>query len=325
MIQKFILICVLVLTQSAHAGIWVFGGADQIGNKYNPWFLESDKRIKYCIKIDESSFSANLAEVEELVELSINYWRLDFIKLQKLAAVGINDKGLNLNEFKKVSCSENPDLRFLFGAGTLNETEKNFLGKYDFLGGSVRTDYDDQLLEGKGFIYIPSDVGPLSKIQVNQVQRPWKVKGLLYRVLVHEMGHVFGLQHSEKGVMMATYPELILKNEAYMGFSDITTLPSTVLPDSKNLDLGKPMHIDNGIRVVKPSVSRPGQTDSYNLIDGVTIEWASVVLNSKGEKIPTLIRKSPFSYDTYQVINNEIKIISLLKLQCRSDICFSDK
>ncbi len=78
--------------------------------------------------------------------------------------------------------------------------EKEKIDRRRFVAFSQRLEdsYDRARLKGKGFIYIAPDHGE-NAFQVSAaVPEAW-TKGGTYRlrnVLIHELGHVFGLSHS---------------------------------------------------------------------------------------------------------------------------------
>jgi hypothetical protein len=334
--MRLILILCLSFSSVAMAstGGWVIGGADQFGNKLNPWFMMAPEKVKYCIKVDTKTFTASEEVVSEIVNLAIEYWRLDFITLRKLTnpnwEVGkqssIANPEIALQGYEQVSCDENPEMRFLFGEGTLSREEKTFFGNRDFFAQSVRTDYDPKTLKSRGFIYVHSDK--------SWSWRPWGVFGFLYRILVHEVGHVFGLQHSENGIMMADYPERVINRAliplvngplSYL-FTGPLTLPSYLLPTVRNVKLsdGEIASKSYGISVVfDPSTYPIGEaTSSKKLVDGVTMEWHTISPTESGEKVPTITRISPFLYERYQLIDNKIVCTARSETQCSKSSCF---
>lgn len=78
---------------------------------------------------------------------------------------------------------------------------------------SVRTRYDDVNLRGGGFIYVSADSGPLAYSNEFLRHGAWHLGkgGLLFKVLVHELGHVFGLPHMNESIVMhERFPERVL-------------------------------------------------------------------------------------------------------------------
>lgn len=220
---------------STWAGGWVFGGGSQIGDTFNPWFLNSTIPVTYCVSLSEKSVSISRERAEHLIAKSLEYWRGDFQKLFEIVKEPpspISDIKPAIQGFQKIDCQFGADLNFLIGEGALSLQQKNFLRDYDLIAGSVRTDYDPKTMKGRGFIYLKSDLGSESFVKTDQVDRPWEKEGLFLRVLIHELGHVFGLQHTDRGLMMAQYPETIMKKTLAPGFLSAENIPSTLLPNS---------------------------------------------------------------------------------------------
>ena len=73
-----------------------------------------------------------------------------------------------------------------------------------FVGITVRTEYDEGTRKGRGFVYIAPESGPLRFEGTDTIRYPWSLRdspvwargfGLFHKVLTHELGHVFGVAH----------------------------------------------------------------------------------------------------------------------------------
>lgn len=240
-LTNFIGLTSLLFATNAFAGNWSSGGGELIKDAHNPWFLENTKRVTYCVAVDEKNVSAPKQKIESIVRLAIDYWITDFRKAATIERY-YDDTMLPLKlatqVFFQVSCDRNPDLRFQFGL--LDDEQFRYLGSpKKYIGIAVRTDYDPIRLKGKGFIYISPDNGPL-KYEDSQefVENSWSYDGLLHKTIVHELGHVFGLQHTNRSreVMSTQYLEQILNKDSAPSYRSIESLSSHLnirLPDDR--------------------------------------------------------------------------------------------
>lgn len=202
----------LFFTSMAHAG-WTSGGGELIRDARNPWFLKNTQAVDYCIEVDEANFGLPRRQIETVVSKALNNWRLDFSETVP-AQVGPHGAELRIATqiFREVACNEAVPLRFQFGV--LSGEQISQLGNpTKFLGIAVRTDYDPVQMRGRGFIYISPSRGPLRFESKDVVAEPWGIEdgALLYGVLLHEVGHIFGLTHTtEFGLMHERFPETLV-------------------------------------------------------------------------------------------------------------------
>jgi len=202
----------------AYAG-WSSGGGGLLKSSTNPWFLNNTASAKYCVQIDEENFGASEAFINPIIERAFEYWReqFKFARLQGLKSFG--SIHIATQVFKKVSCEESVDVVFQFGV--LNQTQKDYLKDPKQYGAiSVRTEYSEENLRGKGFIYISPAKGSLG-IDLNTAGHDmWtKASGArLYLALLHELGHVFGLPHvGSTGLMAEGFVEKVLLDDENPG------------------------------------------------------------------------------------------------------------
>jgi hypothetical protein len=231
--KKWFLNFILLSSLSAFAGNGSSGGGNIFGDQLNPWFLQNTNSVKYCVEVDPQFSKLNKAQIVQLIESSINYWKktfanysgnfqYDFVFKVKLAT----------QEFILTDCDESTDLKFQMGF--LTEEQKKELPNYrQLIGLAYRTHYDDVNLKGKGYIYIAPEAGPLRPNSTLMHQSPWSYgKNLgLEMLITHELGHVFGLQddhYSFFGLMSAKFAEQITSksNIIYMNSVSRKEIPS---------------------------------------------------------------------------------------------------
>jgi len=213
-IKSLIFLSSLLITKVTMAG-WSSGGGELIRDKNNPWFLQNTTTVKYCVQIDEKNFGQTRADVTRRVQNAIAFWKrqlpdLEYTQWTEPRIV------LGTQNFIEEKCSKNSDIVFQFG--TLTEEQKKKLGSTsDIIGLTVRTDYDRVNLKGKGFIYFAPENGPLKPTAKDVAENMWSsgTGAALYPLIIHELGHIFGLQHSSDVVLMNEdfAEELVAKNK----------------------------------------------------------------------------------------------------------------
>ncbi|MEI6398596.1 MAG: matrixin family metalloprotease [Pseudomonadota bacterium] len=201
------------------------GGGGLVLDRNNPWFMQNTKDVKYCVEVSTDQFSATGDLVQKSIDGAIRYWNEEYAS----AVIPVFDTRIEpvriaTQDFRKVGCGESPDIVFQFGVMHPGQ-EKDIPHSEEFAGATIRTKYDPVNMKGAGYIYISPDRGPWRfKGAPKDIQDFWSYGegGLLFNVLVHEMGHVFGLQHTHRSVMSERYIEHIMTEatDYYAKFND---------------------------------------------------------------------------------------------------------
>lgn len=228
-INKFLFFYVLLFLSFSFAsgGGWISSGGEIFKNGKNPWFVKNTSDVKYCVEFSGEEFSISKEDSLKLIEQALSYWKaeldgasaLDIANLPGPQSVAFVDLATQNFHFQ-TNCTADADLIFKFGYKTLDATEITYLkdpGK--FLGVTIRKDYDEQQLKGKGIIYISGDKGTnaYSSLSGEFVSEAWRYPKLLEYAIIHELGHVFGLPHSGSGLMSEEFlDQLLIKKIAAM-------------------------------------------------------------------------------------------------------------
>lgn len=210
----FILSFVLTFSSTSYAGISTNGGS-LTKDQNNVWYL-GDQTVRYCVEHDSTSPIVQ-DEVRQLIRHAINDWK-DFFKkyqLDQLAFDNLKNHSqlkLSLKFEEQKSCDEDPELlRFIFSdevpylkSGITIDEIKNSLAL------AIRSDYNHKTYRNGGVVWI-RDV-PLTKRQ-------------LKHLLLHELGHIFGMEHDSVYVMDTHVADQIVKTNysALHGFIESPT------------------------------------------------------------------------------------------------------
>lgn len=211
-------------------GIWSSGGGDTHLDQGNPWFLGDVATVSYCLE-QSPDFTVHEDESAVVVMNAFAYWQEEF----GFAAYVTKDRKRQqgTQNFQPTEDCSNADIRFQFGnlhPDQLAWLQSQGKKRQDFVGIAVRTHYDSRNMRGKGFIYISPDFGP-NAFSRKSTKPIWAdgSYGNLHKILVHELGHVFGIPHSNNeeitnDVMATQYPKAIGSGKV-RGGSNINTIP----------------------------------------------------------------------------------------------------
>jgi len=209
-----------VWAASTGEGGWHSSGGEVFKNEKNPWFVKNTQQVNYCVVFSQDDFSIRSEVAIPLIDQSMQYWKQ---QLDGQSAISIERPGNGLTEktfqvatqtFKfNPTCQGSEDLVFKFGYGALDKEEVAYMvTPENYLGLAIRKTYDEANLKGKGIIYISGDIGkhPYKKTSKDAIDQAWQYSKLLQYVLLHELGHVFGLPHSGSGLMSEVFLDQLL-------------------------------------------------------------------------------------------------------------------
>ena len=200
-------------------GNWVSGGGSKQFHG-EPWYLQNSTDVYYCLNVSDN-FGLTPQRANELFGEAIQFWREQLSGLKTFVAKGIGgegDKGYRVatQKFHQVTCSD-PKLQLTLYLGALPDPKlrKKYLPKSrEYVAALVRTEFDQEQHRSKGFLFVHHDKW--------QEHDPWferlawsALEGkLLKQVFIHELGHLFGLQHEHPSfdthIMSSTYLQSML-------------------------------------------------------------------------------------------------------------------
>jgi hypothetical protein len=205
------------------------GHGEILESASNPWFIRTANardQISYCILRSES-FPVEQTDLEEIVEKAIQWWRNQLDNAHypdNQVVIGI-PKAIKIKlvtDFQPEHCNQKTDATFQFGFLTsAQKQELNDSNLRRYIGFARQTSYSTSL-RGKGYIYIANDRGPDSFLGHNVVPEAWtSIKSFekfssLRGMVIHELGHVFGIPHCDQDGQIMSYraPELLVSNSS---------------------------------------------------------------------------------------------------------------
>jgi len=167
---------------------WVSSGGDNIPSYYGAsWFNHSAGKINYCLGLDKNySYSKN--QLREMIDRSILSWRKYYLEKTKIGnRYAINDNTPNFNFIFESECSKRTKVIFYFNIqNKLTLANKaRFQNPYSF----AAFNYDQKI----GYFWF-SDLAEKMKDQMIS-------KNALEVLIMHELGHAFGVPHVESTIM----------------------------------------------------------------------------------------------------------------------------
>lgn len=259
-ILGFIVFCFSLINCAKHNDVlqgqvssagWVSSGGEFFQYGKNPWFLRNINEVSYCVRVDNLGFSSDVTKVRDAIVEAFKYWR-EQLKVDK------NEAGMATvatQSFVEVEDCANADLQFLMGYRALNTEQIRFLvDPRKYIGVTVRTEYDQVKLKGRGFVFISSDTGSEAYHNSGQlIQKAWSYPKLLRYALMHELGHVFGLTHSGSGLMSEIFLDQLLYKRLFAFYLKQPMLSYVAPPTSFEACSGLGVFNSKFFRLKKPA------------------------------------------------------------------------
>ena len=250
----------LLVGNMAQAGGWSgSGGGAILEDHSNPWFLTNhspNKTISYCVHVSEE-FPHTSEILDEQIRGAVSFWRESFVTAHTPIVLYEKDKpvrvSIQTDQFVRRNCSlanvgvdGKQEVDIVFQFGILNEFQKQEFKKLNtdlskFVALSIRSEYDAVTMRGKGFIYISPDNGELAMKGQNLIPKVWtygcdskpgELCGIsrLGDALRHELGHVFGLQHSNQSndLMSMDFLERVVTEKWYVNSNQNIFFPRSI-------------------------------------------------------------------------------------------------
>jgi hypothetical protein len=207
----FLALCTLGL--SAQAG-WTSGGGEFLQDTRNPWWVHNTTEVKYCILHDAQNFGVSKEIARKKIVKALNFWKA---QLGETTTYHIGDRPTKIAQHNFIETENCEEALLKFQLGVLNDEQFEYLkNPKKYMSIAVRTSYDQVNLRGQGFIYVSPERGPLKPAIAPETMWSEGSGALILPVVLHELGHVFGIHHdSDILIMKEHFPEGLVSPQAF--------------------------------------------------------------------------------------------------------------
>ncbi len=219
---------------------WSGNGGDSHHLQDNIWYL-GEKKVSYCVKVGENS-AINKFEASKIIRESFLEWKNFFNKYSMLnKALKANRRRKNLSfpdgvsramtsNFTEVACEElkmktnGEELVFLIGkSNALIDIYKD-LATENAYGLALRKGYNHLTYRNSGFVWTSPEI---------------KSRDVVKHVILHEIGHIFGMKHDSVHVMDEDLVDFLeakkRHNESNLGVIESKTWKYRLIEGQTNL------------------------------------------------------------------------------------------
>lgn len=196
------------------------GGETTDPKRGSAWFAEDTKHsvsgkaqkkvVQYCI-IASPDFPITIAILKPKVQTAVSEW-IRYLKTHRVFEDGAFEKRLTLDWVESQSC-DHSDLKFSFGESdpATEVASRNLNQPWSM---ALRTSYDAENTWSKGVVWFAK---PGIYTETSGATYPnWNLSFSIEALLLHEIGHVFGVGHVD-GTIMA---EDIVSSVKFLNLSD---------------------------------------------------------------------------------------------------------